>query len=109
MWLLMTTLFTGLGIYVLVTNLRGRGQDRRIEGNSAEISVRTYKRGLILKDQSFPRSSVTDIRASVSGSSGSNTMKRVELIVGNNSEKLCSWVDGGEADALVAEVRKVLG
>jgi hypothetical protein len=47
---------------------------RRIEANATEISIRTYRNGLILKDKSFPRREVSDIRASVSGSSNSTNM-----------------------------------
>ncbi len=108
-WLLMTTVFAGLGIFILVSNLRGMGQDRRIEGNSAEISIRTYERGLVVKDKSFARNSVTDIRASTSGSSNGKQMKRIELIVGDKAEKLSSWVDGDEANELVSQVRAAFG
>ena len=47
---------------------------RRIEANATEISIRTYRNGLILKEKSFPRREVMDIRASVSGSSNSTNM-----------------------------------
>ena len=47
---------------------------RRIEAKVTEISIRTYSNGLILKDKSFPRREVSDIRASVSGSSNSTNM-----------------------------------
>jgi hypothetical protein len=36
-------------------------------------------------------------------------MKRVELIVGGRAEKIASWIDGVEADQLVAKVRAALG
>ena len=47
---------------------------RRIEAKVTEISIRTYRNGLILKDKSFPRREVTDIRSLVSGSSNSTNM-----------------------------------
>ncbi len=108
-WLLLNSVFTGLGIFVFVTNISGAGKDRRIEGNSAEISIRTYKRGLVVDDKSFPRRSITDIRAISSGGSHGNTWKRIELIVGDKSEKLGSWVDGDTADEVVRELRAALG
>ncbi len=108
-WILFTSIFVVIGIATFVASLRGLGKDRRIEGNSAEISIRTYKRGLVVKDKSFPRNSVTDIHASSSGSSNGKPMKRIELIVGDKSEKLASWMDGDAADELVAEVRAALG
>lgn len=107
-WVGFSSLFVLLGLTALFTALRSVGQDSRIEGNSVEISLRTYKRGLVIKDRSFPRSEVTDIRSSVSGSSGNTPMKRVELIVGDEVVKLAKWMDGTAADALVAEVRAAL-
>ncbi len=104
-WLLMSTAFAGIGIAVLVASLRCIGQERRIEGNSTEVSIRTYKRGLIVKDKSYPRSAITDIRSSKTGYSNGSTMKRIELIVGNKVERIASWAEGDEADEMVAEVR----
>ena len=108
-WLVFNSLFISFGLGMLGNALLGRGKERRIEGNATEISIRTYRNGLILKDKSFLRREVTDIRSSVSGNSNSTTMKRVELIVGDRAEKLASWVDAGEADALVRQVRGALG
>lgn len=107
--LLMTVLITVAGWGSLIWLIRTRDRETRIEGSESEISIRTYQRELILKDRSFPRDSVSDIRASVSGSSNGQPMKRIELIVGNHAEKIASWVDGEKADALVAEVRGVIG
>jgi hypothetical protein len=104
-----SSIFALAGLWMLAKCLMERGKERRIEGNATEISLRTYHRGLILKDKSFPRREITDIRSSVSGSSGSTPMKRVELIVGGRAEKIASWIDGDEADQLVAKVRGALG
>lgn len=108
-WLVFNSLFISFGLGMLGKALLDRGKERRIEGNATKISIRTYRNGLILKDRSFPRREVTDIRASVSGNSNSTNMKRVELIVGDRAEKLASWIDAGEADALVRQVREVIG
>ena len=108
-WTGFSSIFALAGLWMLAKCLMERGKERRIEGNATEISLRTYHRGLILKDKSFPRREITDIRSSVSGSSGSTPMKRVELIVGGRAEKIASWIDGDEADQLVAKVRGALG
>lgn len=108
-WALLSSIFMFVGLGIFGQSLLGRGKERRIEGNASDISVRTYRRGLILKDESFPRRDVTDIRASLSGNSGSTPMKRLELIVGDRAVKLASWIDGDEADALVRQVREALG
>ncbi len=108
-WLIMTTVFVGLGIFTLLRNLSAAVGDTRLEGNSAEISLRTYKRGLIVKDRSFPRDSVSGIRATANGSSDRNSWKRVTLHAGGRSEKISTWLDGGEADRFIAEARALLG
>lgn len=108
-WLLISTFFAVIGIGISVHMARDAGKEKRIEGNAAEVSIRSYKRGLIVGDRSFPRSEVTDIRSYQSGSSGSTVMKQVELIVGEKVEKVAGWIDGEKADALAAEVRRALG
>ena len=97
------------GIALLVTHLRSRGVETRLEANELEVSIRRYKRGLILSDRSFPRPSVTGISASVSGSANGRPMKRIELIAAGKAIKLISWSDGEKADAFVAEARRALG
>ena len=108
-WLAISSLFAILGIGMTVSILRGYGSERRLEGNSTEISIRTYKRGQIIKNQSFPRNQVTDIRTSASGSANGKTMKRIELIVGTKAEKIATWVNGDEADAFAEKVRSAIG
>ncbi len=97
------------GLALMIWMIRTRDRETRVEGTESEISIRSYQRGLILQDRSFPRDSVSDIRASVSGSSNGQPMKRIELIAGNRAEKIASWVDGEKADVMVAEVRGALG
>ncbi|WP_411827762.1 hypothetical protein [Luteolibacter sp. AS25] len=109
LWLCFSTLIACVAVYLFFKALGERGQEKRIEGNEAEVSLRTYKRGLVLKDRSFPRSRVTDIRATNSGSQNGRPMKRVDLIVTLEAIKIAGWMDGDEADALVAEVREALG
>lgn len=108
-WLLMSGVFAVIGIAMTGHTFMQMGKDRRIEGNASGISIRTYRRGLVFGEVSFPRHQVTDIRASQSGSNNGSPMKRVELIVGERAEKIASWMDGDQADALVADVRNALG
>jgi hypothetical protein len=109
MWLLMSSIVALAGASMIVWLVKSRGQEMRIEGSDSEISLRTYSRGLVLKDRSFPRASVSDIRASLSGSSNGKSMKRLELIVGDKAEKMVNWIDGTIADEIVVQVRRALG
>lgn len=108
-WIMFSSIFVFAGLGMSYSTLKGMRKDRRIEGNEAEISLRTYRNGLVMEDRSFPRSQVFDIRATQSGSSNGNAMKRVELIIGDKTEKIASWMDGDAADQLVEEVRAALG
>ena len=107
-WIIITSIFAIAGIGMALSALRNRGGEQRIEGNSSEISIRTYKRGFIAKDESFPRSDVTDIRASASGSLNGKPMKRVELIIGDKAKNIARWMDGEKADELVKQIRAKL-
>ncbi len=108
-WTGMSSVFACIGILGLVRAFMKRGQERKIEGNGAEVSIRTYRNGMILKDRSFPRNKVSGIRTSVSGSSNGNSRKRVELMVGENAERIALWMDGEKADEMAEEVKRVLG
>lgn len=108
-WTLFSSVFAVIGVGMTYSTLRGMRKDRRIEGNEAEISIRTYRNGLVYEDRSFPRNQVHDIRATHSGSANNKAMKRVELIVGEKTETIASWMDGDLADQMIAEVRAALG
>lgn len=108
-WIIMSGAMAVAGISLIAWLVKTGGQETRIEGSDSEIALRTYKHDRIIKDRSFPRASVTDIRASVSGSSNNRVMKRLELITGDRAEKLASWIDGARADEIVGEVRRALG
>ncbi|MBK1814594.1 hypothetical protein JIN84_03145 [Luteolibacter yonseiensis] len=101
--------FSLIGLAMIVIEFRSRGIEKRLEGTELEISFRSYRHGRVVKDRTFPRASVTGIRASVSGSSNAKVMKRVDLIAGDTVEKIAWWMDGGLADQFVAEVRSALG
>jgi hypothetical protein len=108
-WLLFSGFFAVVGIGIFFMTLRKLGMDQRIEGSRSAISIRTYNRGFMTDEKSFPRDQVADIRASESGHNNGNPMKRIELIVGDRAERIADWLDGGKADAIVAEMREALG
>lgn len=108
-WTGMSSVFACIGVIGLVRAFVKRGQERKIEGNGGEISIRTYRNGMILKDRSFPRSKVSGIRTAVSGSSNGNARKRVELMVEGKAERIALWMDGDKADEMADEVRRALG
>ncbi|RYD19409.1 MAG: hypothetical protein EOP88_19050 [Verrucomicrobiaceae bacterium] len=108
-WMLISGIIALVGIVMLVVHLKSQGKETRLEATDSEISIRTFKYGRILQDRTFPRSAVTDIRCSGSGSSNGKPMKRIELIVGEKADKIAWWIDGDLADAFVSEVRGALG
>ncbi len=108
-WMLISGLIALAGIVMLVSHVKAKGKETRLEATDSEVSIRTFKYSRILRDRTFPRSSVTDIRCSGSGSSNGKPMKRIELIVGDKAEKIAWWIDGDIADAFVAEARGALG
>lgn len=108
LWTAMSGVMAASGLAVLIWRARTANRETRIEGTDSEIAIRTSRHGLVLQERVFPRAAVADIRSSVSGSSNSKTMKRVELIVGNKAEHVSRWMDGEKADALVNEVRLAL-
>jgi hypothetical protein len=108
-WTLISSIFAVAGVWMTISTLKGVGKDRRIEGSESQISIRTYQNGLVTNEKSFSREQVHDIRGTESGKSNGTTMKRVELIIGNKTEKIASWMDGDLADKLIREVKEALG
>ncbi len=108
-WLLISGFFALTGIGIFVATVRKVGLDQRIEGSRAAIAIRTYKRGFMTDEKSFPRDQVADIRASESGHDNGTPMKRIELIVGDRAERIADWLDGEKAEAIISEVREALG
>lgn len=85
------------------------GRNMRIEGSSSEVSIRSYKHGLVLNQRTYSRKDVSAVRSTVAGSSGNTQMKRVELIVAGKPVKLASWMDEEKADEMVNALRGSLG
>ena len=108
-WTLISSVFAVIGLGMTFSTLREMNKDRRVVGSESEISIRTYRKGLVSDQKSFPREQVHDIRGTESGKSNGSSMKRVELIIGNQTEKIASWIDGDLADQLIREVREALG
>lgn len=108
-WTLFSSVFVIIGLVMLFKTLARLNKDVRIEGNEAQISLRTYKNHLVVSDRSFPRGEVTDVRSSNAGSLNNVPMKRIELIVGNKVEKISDWISEDEADRFVMELREALG
>lgn len=108
-WLGMSSLITLGGLTLFGWLLRDKGVETRLEGNDSEIAIRTFKHGLVIKERSYPRASVTDFRTAASGSSNDRIKKRIEMIVGEKAETLAHWVDEEQADGFAAEARAALG
>lgn len=108
-WTLISSIFAVAGIWMTFSTLKGMGKDRRIEGSESQIFLRTYQNGLVTQEKSFSREQVHDIRGTESGRSNGTAMKRVELIIGDKTEKIANWMDGDLADKLIREVREALG
>lgn len=94
----------------MVRNLRPkRGFETRLEGDEAQISIRDYQDGRLIREQAFPRESVKGARASHSGDVNGQPMKRIDLIVHGRGTRLRSWTPGDLADTWVAEVNRAIG
>lgn len=107
-WVGFSTLIVVAGISLVIKYLRSLNQEIRVEADETDVAIRTTKRGRIYHERSFPRSSVTGVRAAA-GKDYYQSMKQVALIVGEKSEKIPEWVDAEEADEFVKKVNVALG
>ena len=108
MWVAISAIFAAGGAASAVALLRARTRERRIEGTDGLVSIRTYHRGRVMREESIARNEVTDVRAAVIGDSNGRPMKRVELIAGDRAVPVARWLDEAKTDALVRELREGL-
>ncbi len=97
------------GITLIVWVFWHHGEVTEFQGNSSTIIIRRLKAGRVLKEQSFPRQSVTDICSSISSITSGITTKRIQLIIGDKAETVANSIIADKADAVVAEVRQAMG
>jgi hypothetical protein len=101
--------FGGVGVAMLSSTWPGREREVRLEGDETQVALRTYQHGRVIKEQSFPRSSVSEARASSTGQVNGKPMKRIDLIVDGKAQRITRWTEGDVADVWVADVCRALG
>lgn len=102
-------IFGGLGVFIIMSTRSAHDQETRLEGDEMQVALRTYRQGRIIKEKSFPREAVSEVRATNSGSSNGKTMKRIDLIVNGKAQKISMWTEGEVADVWAADVSRALG
>lgn len=101
--------FAGAGVRIVTTSWPGHGREIRLEGDESQVALRTYQHGRVIKEQSFPRSSVSDVRATRTGHVNDKPMKRIDLIVDGKGKRVTQWTAGDIADVWVGDVCRALG
>lgn len=102
-------IFGGLGVFIILGTRSVHDLETRLEGDEAQVALRTYRQGRIIKEKSFPREAVSEVRATNSGSNNGKAMKRIDLIVSGKAQKISMWTEGEVANVWVADVSRALG
>ncbi|MCU0777820.1 MAG: DUF2244 domain-containing protein [Akkermansiaceae bacterium] len=101
--------FGGIGVLFIRSTWPGRQREVRLEGDETQVALRTYQHGRVLKEQSFPRSSVSGVRATGTGHVNGKPMKRIDLIVDGKARRITMWTEGDAADVWADDVNRALG
>ena len=101
--------FGGISLLIIFSTWSSRNKEVRLEGDEIQVALRTYRHGRVIKEQSFPRLSVSDIRATHSGDVNGKPVKRIDLIVDGKAHKITYWTENDIADTWVADVKRALG
>jgi len=101
--------FGGIGVLMVRSTWPGRQREVRLEGDETQVALRTYQHGRVIKDQSFPRSSVSGVRATGTGHVNGKPMKRIDLIVDGKARRITMWTEGDAADVWAGDVSRALG
>ncbi len=97
------------GIAMIIRVFRHHGEVTQFQGNSTTVTIRRLRAGRVLKEKSFPRQSVTDLRSSISSITDGITTKRIQLVIGDKAETVANSIIADKADAMVAEIRQAMG
>ena len=101
--------FGAIGVSILKSTWPGREREVRLEGDETQVALRTYQHGRVIKELSFPRNSVREVRATRSGDVNGKPMKRIDLIVDGKAKRVTQWTAGDVADTWVGDVCRALG
>jgi hypothetical protein len=101
--------FGGVGVSIVKSTWPGREREVRLEGDETQVALRTYQHGRVIKEQSFPRASVREVRATRSGDVNGKPVKRIDLIVDGKAKRVTRWTAGDIADFWVGDVCRALG
>jgi hypothetical protein len=107
--LIVGVLFTVLGATVFINSRPNSGRQMRLEGEATQVFLRSYQRGVIVKEQTFSRTAIKGVIASRSGHMNNQEIKQIALIIDNKRIVLTRATAGSVADAWVAEVNRSLG
>lgn len=107
-WTLFSAVMTTIGVWLLVRAIRNRGTERCFEGDASVVAIRRKRHGMVLSEETFARSEVSDLRTSSSGHVNGQPMNRIDLLAGGKTKTLASWVDAVAAERFVAEARGFL-
>jgi uncharacterized membrane protein len=99
----------GTGVMIVSGTWSGRDKEVRLEGNETQVALRTYQHGRVIKEQAFPRSSVSGARATHTGHVNGRPMKRIDLMVDGKAQRIAGWTEGDVADVWVNDVCRALG
>jgi hypothetical protein len=102
-------LFTVLGATVFINSRPNSGRQMRLEGEATQVFLRSYQRGVIVKEQTFSRTAIKGVIASRSGHMNNQEIKQIALIIDNKRIVLTRATAGSVADAWVEEVNRSLG
>jgi hypothetical protein len=114
--LVIRTIFGGMGALVslfslagIVSHFRNRDTEQRLEGTRTHLILRKTRKGLTLSEQTFPRESFLDIRATQTGHVNHQPRFKIELLAGGRSTALAKWLKPEDADAFIHAVKQAMG
>lgn len=100
--LLIALAMIGGGLWLWIHSLRIHLRQTSLEGNASQLIVRRFdKRGRPIREKTYPRDASTSIRTSMQSITGGVTLKRIELLQGEEATTLISDVRSEEAEAIL--------
>lgn len=101
-FLLIALSLTGGGLWMWIHSLRIHLRHTSLEGNASQIIVRRHdRRGRQIGEKIYPRYESTTLRSTIQSITGGVTLKRIELLEGDEATTLVADVRSEDAEAIL--------
>lgn len=108
-WLAISSIVTLSAVFIILRTVRDLRTDSRLEGDRTEISIRSFRNGRIVQQQSVPRDAVTAIRHFPAATNQPQGGHRIELLTRDRAIPISTGASTKAAREFMRNASQALG